>query len=72
MGRWPVAGMVKKKGEPGRTPKIFAPLMRGVGGDGGVRTYPFSYGKSIVRGLAPLTRKRASAQSPWGQAPLPT
>ena len=31
MGRWPLAGMVKRKGEPGRAPKILGPLMRGVG-----------------------------------------
>ena len=37
MGRSPVAGIVNKNGEPGRTPKIFAPLMRGVTGTGGVR-----------------------------------
>src|ERR1700744_340976 len=37
MGRSPVAAMVKRKGEPGRTPKICALLMRGVGGAGGVR-----------------------------------
>src|SRR5688572_8230082 len=36
-GRWPVAGTVKRKGEPGRTPKIFGPLIRGSAGGLGVR-----------------------------------
>ena len=30
-------GMVNRNGDPGRTPKTFAPLMRGVAGAGGVR-----------------------------------
>src|SRR5689334_12187199 len=38
MGRCPVAATVKRKGEPGRTPKIRAPLMRGVAGALGVST----------------------------------
>ncbi len=37
IGRSPVAGIVNRNGEPGRTPKTFAPLMRGVAGAGGVR-----------------------------------
>ena len=37
IGRSPVAGIVNKNGEPGRTPKTFAPLMRGVAGAGGVK-----------------------------------
>src|SRR5262245_57961968 len=39
MGRLPVAGMVKRKGWPGRTPNTRAPLMRGVAGGGGVRMW---------------------------------
>src|SRR5450755_3542551 len=38
IGRSPVAGIVNINGEPGRTPKTFAPLRRGVAGAGGVRT----------------------------------
>src|SRR5882724_3356681 len=34
MGLSPVAGIVKRTGEPGRTPKTLAPLMRGVSGAG--------------------------------------
>src|ERR1019366_406795 len=37
IGRSPVAGIVNKNGEPDRTPKTFAPLMRGVADAGGVR-----------------------------------
>ena len=37
IGRSPVAAMVNRNGDPGRTPKTFAPLMRGVAGAGGVR-----------------------------------
>jgi hypothetical protein len=32
-----VAGTLKKKGLPGRTPNTFAPLIRGSGEGGGVR-----------------------------------
>src|SRR5690349_19822758 len=38
IGRSPVAGTVKKKGEPGRTPTTRAPLMRGSGEALGVST----------------------------------
>jgi len=37
MGRIPVAAMVYKNGEPGRTPKTFAPLIRGFSDTDGVR-----------------------------------
>ena len=37
IGRSPVAGIVNRNGEPGRTPKTLAPLMRGVAGAAGVR-----------------------------------
>src|SRR5882724_4863470 len=37
IGRSPVAAMVNKNGEPGRTPKISALLMRGLGEAGGVK-----------------------------------
>ena len=37
MGRSPVAAMVNKNGEPARTPKTSAPLIRGVAGGRGVR-----------------------------------
>lgn len=36
MGRSPVAGMVKRKGLLGRTPKSLAPLILGLGEVGGV------------------------------------
>ena len=39
IGRSPVAGIVNRNGEPGRTPKTLAPLMRGVAGAAGVRMY---------------------------------
>jgi hypothetical protein len=32
-----VAGIEKKKGDPGRTPKIFGPLILGIFAGGGVR-----------------------------------
>ena len=37
MGRSPVAGIMNKNGEPGRTPKTLAPLIRGAAGAAGVR-----------------------------------
>jgi hypothetical protein len=37
MGLFPVAGIVKRKGDPGRTPKILAPLICGAGPGLGVR-----------------------------------
>ncbi len=37
IGSSPVAGIVNRKGQPGRTPKTFGPLMRGVAGGLGVR-----------------------------------
>ena len=37
MGRAPVAATVKRNSDPGRTPKIRAPLMRGVSAGAGVR-----------------------------------
>ena len=42
IGRSPVAGMVYKNWEFGRTPKILAPLIRGVAEALGVRIYFFN------------------------------
>jgi hypothetical protein len=39
IGRLPVAVTVKRKGLPGRTPKIRAPVSRGVSGAAGVRMW---------------------------------
>ena len=44
MGRRPVAGIVNKKGWPGRTPKTRAPLIRGAAGAFGVRITASSRG----------------------------
>ena len=39
IGRSPVAGMVYRNGDPGRTPNTAGPLIRGSGGAGGVRIF---------------------------------
>src|SRR5665213_1626240 len=49
MGLSPVAGMRYKKGEPGRTPKIDGPWMRGVGGGAGVRLSGISSPRADAR-----------------------
>jgi hypothetical protein len=41
IGRFPVAEMLNKNGEPGLTPKTFGPVMRGTSGAGGVRISDF-------------------------------
>src|SRR5262249_19678568 len=52
IGRSPVAAIVNKKGFPGRTPKTFAPLMRGFGDGFGVRTTASSCGAALVAVVA--------------------
>src|SRR5260370_18492215 len=52
IGRSPVAATVNKNGEPGRTPKIAAPLMRGFGEAGGVKITAGSAGAAMASGCA--------------------
>src|ERR1035437_10333552 len=47
IGRSPVAAIVNRNGDPGRTPKTDAPLMRGEVGAGGVRMYGATDGAAI-------------------------
>src|ERR1017187_4951262 len=63
MGRSPVAGIVNKNGEPGRTPKIFAPLMRGVSGAGGVRIS--AAGKGTARATVRTAARKSNDVFNW-------
>jgi len=62
IGRSPVAAMVNKNGEPGRTPKIVAPLMRGFGEAVGVKITAGSASAAVASGCAsPTVSNFASA-----------
>ncbi len=73
IGRWPVAGMLYSRGEPGLAPKTVGPLIRGWAGDGGVRISGISAAQMIVpqhkaaTSPAPQEVTRASFMriSPW-------
>src|SRR4029079_6278928 len=52
-GRLPVVATVKRNGCPGRTPKIFAELIRGVSASLGVRTTFSSSDNLGISGLSP-------------------
>src|SRR5581483_2601483 len=70
IGRSPVAAMVKRNGWPGRTPKIFALLMRGFGEDFGVKITAGSCGGEIADGSPELIVINAFAQSAWSKSIL--
>ena len=65
IGRRPVAAIVYSTGCPGRTPKTFAPLIRGCGAGGGVRisgsSPAWAVGSGAARGenaVAAMSRRR--------------
>ena len=49
-GLVPVTGIVKRMGWPGRTPKTFGPLIRGMGPGWGVKIMDESLGRAVVAG----------------------
>src|SRR6185312_10774870 len=64
IGRSPVAGIVNRNGEPGRTPKTSAPLILGERGAAGVRIIADSGGALMVTSFASsVVSNFASAQS---------
>src|SRR4051812_38772350 len=63
IGRSPVAAIMYISGCPGRTPKTLAPLIRGSGGDFGVRMYGSTFGAARIFGGVVKYVKYASAQS---------
>src|SRR5690606_32194583 len=54
IGRSPVAATVNKKGDPGRIPKTFAPLIFGSGETFGVNIKGSSRGGAMVSGFSPV------------------
>jgi hypothetical protein len=65
IGRAPVAGMVNRKGVPGRTPKIRVPLIRGSGEGLGVKITAGSRGGETASGAPARMVISALAQSAW-------